>query len=393
MTSDGLHTEPAAGGHGTLVVQSPAPVQPAWATVFYETPDGAAYRHDRAAGELARLRRAAVDAGLDAVELTSALYPDAAVAARRDRARAELEELALGSVDGAGRAVAGVIPDLSDGELVELVLSRPQLELRADDELRRLSPDAATESYRCRPPFGLVFPRDHYVLGRHGCVLGRFRRPDRRPETAIAHLALRNLGCVVRELPPGLHLEGGDVLEGGSVSVAAHGFRTDEESVRFLLRSGAFRTDTVLVLPDAVRDPFAFHLDMYATVLGGALFVDSRHAKAMSSGCAVHRFDGTAYVPAAEGLSLAEACRTAGIRLHVCDGDDGRGFAYNVLPLPGHRTLLVPEKHVLPQIVTAAEEAGLAVRTIPFHEAHRMYGSLHCATNTLPATDRIGTPS
>jgi hypothetical protein len=97
--------------------------------------------------------------------------------------------------------------------------------------------------------------------------------------------------------------------------------------------------------------------------------------------------------PVAEDLSLTEACRTAGIRLHVVDGDDGRGFAYNALPLPDHRTLLVPEGHVLPQITAAAEDAGLAVRAIPFHEAHRMYGSLHCATNVLGTADRTGTAS
>lgn len=373
----------------SFLLQQPSSVQPSWATVFYETPDAKPYRGDLADREISQFQALLGKFGAEICQVTDLLLPS--VASDGPRARSGLERLARESVDF-GQRTATDLCALGDAALVELVISRPVLELRQDEGLREISPDAATESYRCRPPFGLVFPRDHYVLGRDRIFMGRFRRADRRPETAIVRLALDNLGCRLADpLPPGLHLEGGDVIGDGRVAVVSTGFRTDDAAVRHLLSEGAFDADVVITVPDQVRDPCAFHLDLFALLLGDVLFFHEAYAAAAGGHCAAYRRNGTAFTAGNENLTLEDACRAADLELRLLPPDTERPMMFNALVLPEDKRLVCAAGQVEPAIAQHAKLAGHVLTTVEFGEAHRQYGSLHCAANELPPSHLRGT--
>lgn len=127
-----------------------------------------------------------------------------------------------------------------------------------------------------RPLSNLYFTRDPLIATDRGVVLGRFKRPVRRPEVDLMRLVLEAIGVEPRYqvTDPGV-LEGGDFVAAGDYALLGVGARTNDDAVR-QLTTGAGAAALGYPHLAVVRDPEdgpallqqQMHLDTYFNLVG-----------------------------------------------------------------------------------------------------------------------------
>lgn len=375
----------AAPSGACALVQPPGAVQPPAMAVYM----GAAppYVPAEAEAQHARLRAALDAAGLPPVAMSTVLERAAAVPGPgRDRVMAAAGAAVSAPLPDRAAAARDALAGLTPAELVSVLLHRPGLELEADPDLARISPDTAYERYVLAPLFGLMFPRDHFVVTGRGPVLGRLVRRDRRREAAVVALVLSLIGrAPVAVCPDGAVLEGGDYLEVGDAALIGEGVRTDAAATRFLIESGAIDRDRVAILRDRVRDPAAFHLDHRVAAAGTRTVVAAADRLDDAARLCVDllaRAPGGGYRVEARTLTLRQALDRLAVTVVPAPEDAVAGFAVNLLAVPGDRAL-VPES-APGGYLEALAAAGIGPVPVPFEAFHRQHGGLHCAVQILP---------
>jgi N-dimethylarginine dimethylaminohydrolase len=377
-----------------LLVQRPGEVMPPEMGLFMGTEPP--YDPGRADAESDELGAALAELGADPVSPCAAL---------RTAPRATLAALAAAAVtsDDPDRlpGVRAALAAWSPADLAAIIVRRPGLRTHADPELAAISPDAAYESYELRPLFGLMFPRDHYVDLGDAVALGRLRRRDRARETAVVGAALEQL----RGRPAELTIAEGDCLEGGDAAVVpglavlSCGFRTGEAPAR-LLRDHLLATGhTVVVVRDGLRRPEEFHLDHWLALGPGLALVAADRLDDPGVRATVHRPPGgsgageTRVAGDDRALGLGAALAEAGVKVLPVGPDQVRRFAANVFFVPsvpsspsspGGEAAAVAATAAHADVAPLLEAHGVRVVGVPFDEHHKLFGSIHCAVNSVP---------
>jgi len=170
--------------------------------------------------------------------------------------------------EGAPPPVPGdIVGRLGFRDLVRILLERPIV------ESGEVSNDPALVS---RPLSNLYFTRDPLITTDRGVVVGRFKRPVRRPEASLMRLVLEALGVspLYEVTDPGV-LEGGDFVPAGEYALVGVGARTNPEAVRQLTTgpgSEALGYRHLAVVHDPEEGPALLqqemHLDTYFNIVG-----------------------------------------------------------------------------------------------------------------------------
>lgn len=356
-----------------FLMQDPGEVMPAEMALFMgEDPP---YDPGRAAAESAALKEALVDRGAECMSIRQILT---------DAPREALVDLATAAVgtDDPDRwpGIRAAFDSWSGDDLADIVIRRPHLRTHADPHLAEISPDASYESYEIRPLFGLMFPRDHYVDLGDSVALGRLRRQDRTRETAVVRTVLEQLRGRPAELTTeeGHWLEGGDAAVSQRLAVLSGGFRSSPEAMDRLRRQLLTGERAVISVHDGRRCPEEFHLDHWLALGRDIALVAADRLDDAEVSAAVHEDPD---VPAA-ATTLREALHATGTEVVPLSAAQQLLFAANSFFLPDGRTVLTStaaHKDLAPLL----EPRGIEVVSVPFDDHHKLFGSVHCALNTV----------
>lgn len=363
-----------------FLMQDPADVMPVEMSLFMGADPP--YDPGRATAESAALREALIRCGASVHSVREVLEraPRQAVA--------ELAAAAVGTSDPDRReAIRAALAAWSTADLVSIVIRQPHLRTHADPDIAAISPDACYESYELRPLYGLLFPRDHYVDMGGAVALGRLRRRDRRRETAAMAVALEHLRGRLPELSTNDagYLEGGDAAITQGLAVLNTGFRSSEETMRRLGSRLVSDGTTVIYVRDGLCRPEEFHLDHWLALGPGFALVAEDRLDSPSVPASLHTGPDR---PDLLEVTLGEALAEAGIKTIALTVQQLRRFAANILFLPSSRTALAATT-ARDELAPLLEPLGVEVVGVPFDEHHKLFGSIHCALNTVPAAPAV----
>ncbi|WP_405938543.1 arginine deiminase family protein [Streptomyces sp. NBC_00726] len=356
-----------------FLIQNPGDVMPAEMALFMgEDPP---YDPGRAAAESAALKEVLVSRGAECLSVRQLLTE-----APRE-ALVGLATAAIGT-DEPDRwpGIRAAFDSWSGNDLADIVIRRPHLRTHADPQLAEISPDAAYESYEIRPLFGLMFPRDHYVDLGDAVALGRLRRQDRARETAVVRTVLEQLRGRPAELTTeeGRWLEGGDAAVAERLAVLGGGFRSSPEAMDPLRRRLVTGDRAVISVRDGRRRPEEFHLDHWLALGPGLALVAEDRLDDADVSAVVHRGpdeSGTA-------TTLREALHATGTDVVPLSAGQQLLFAANSFFLPDERTVLTSSA-AHKELAPLLEPRGIEVVSVPFGHHHKLFGSVHCALNTV----------
>ncbi|WJV64310.1 arginine deiminase family protein [Pectobacteriaceae bacterium C52] len=363
-----------------VLLQLPSVAQPVTMSVFMETQQP--YLLRQADADVLALARSFNAAGILTAFLSDALFND-------DGPHVPIEEMQR----LAGRALrfADDVPEtrqrlaheqlacISRQALAEIVIHQPKLRLHYNDELGRISPDATYESYEINPLYGLLFPRDHFINVGGQPVFGRLKRQDRAREVEVVKKVVTAHGHRLVELEQ--LLEGGDYQENEFVSVINVGFRTEEQTLHFLLASGLLKTDVVLAVQDTWRNPEQFHLDHYVCLLRDTLLIDTRRADAIDrSTVSIYRRTPSGWRVTEENLTLRQAAQSADLKPILLDEKMMAAWCANAFSSGNHIWI----NNAAPsRLLDQLSARGYDIHPISFSEHQKQSGGIHCSTQLI----------
>ena len=263
-----------------------------------------------------------------------------------------------------------------------------------------------------RPLSNLYFTRDPLITTDRGVVLGRFKRPVRRPEVEVMRLVLEALGVdpLYEVVEPGV-LEGGDFVPAGDYALLGVGARTNLEAVR-QLTTGPGAAALGYAFLAVVRDPEQgpallqqqMHLDTYFSIVGERVcLVEASRIGIGVPGTPGGRIprvdvyakvpDGEDYrpVPGATGLAFPDFLRDhLGMQLVPLTFEDQDMYGCNVLCVrdmavlgsTGRDQELVHDRQLW-EYGRSLAAAGVEVELLDFSEIRKGYGANRCMTQVL----------
>jgi dimethylargininase len=241
---------------------------------------------------------------------------------------------------------------LAEGLLTHV--ERTQIDVALADRQHASYCDAlASSGWRIRPVDPIeqcpdsVFIEDAVVVVDDLAVITRPGAPSRRPETAGAEKAVRELGLAVTRIQEPGTLDGGDVLQVGSTVYVGRGSRTNAEGIRQLRALLAPRGRTVV--PVALGQ--VLHLKSAATALP----------------------DGTVLALA----DLADTTVFPSVRAVVEEA------GAHVVPLGGGDILIAASA---PRTATMLEDLGFTPVVVDISEFEKLEGCVTCLSVLLPST-------
>lgn len=227
-----------------------------------------------------------------------------------------------------------------------------------------------------------MFTRDPFLLTPKGIVLGRFKDATRRIETdtvakVLEGLKLPVLGQIVAE---GV-VEGGDFVTAADRVFICVGNRTNMEGALQLMHNDWIGSSIVAIVhyPED-GDMRAMHLDCYFGLAGKRHAVVWKHALEVATvsewrkGCG-----GEGYRMLREGVPFATYLASCGLDIIPVDDASQEKYACNLLDL-GNGHILTQERRTTQELIAR----GYRATFVPFDEAHKMYGGIHCAVQPLP---------
>ncbi|MDO7927707.1 arginine deiminase family protein [Pseudomonas sp. KFB-139] len=364
----------------TVLVQLPSIVQPVAMSVFMEAQQPYSLR--QADADVLALAASFNAAGIPTAFLSDALFNE-------DGPHVPLEDMR--QLAGNALRFADDIPQerqrlaheqltrSSRRELAEIIINQPKLRLHYDDELGRISPDATYETYEIHPLYGLLFPRDHFMNVGGQPVFGRLKRQDRAREVEVVKNVVAAHGYPLVELD---HvLEGGDYQENERVSIINTGFRTQVETLHFLLGSSLLKSDVVLAVEDGWHNPEQFHLDHYVSLLRGDLLIDTKRADAIDrSRVSLYHRTPSGWQLSQEHLTLRQAAEAVDLEPVLLDESMMSAWCANAFSLGKHVWI----DHNAPTgLLDRLSARGYDIHRVSFAEHQKQFGGIHCATQLI----------
>ncbi len=163
-----------------------------------------------------------------------------------------------------------VIGNLSDNQLVDVVLNNPTFKLRPTNLNTFMEPSLIT----INPLGSLLFCRDQQITTTKGIVIGRTRSSQRSGEHKIMEQVFKNLksnvlGVLNENYHKDAFLEGGDYFVAKKdLSMLGVGLRTSMKGAEYLMENDFLGTRYLAVVYDKEDlDQQRMHLDTYFNIL------------------------------------------------------------------------------------------------------------------------------
>jgi arginine deiminase len=228
----------------------------------------------------------------------------------------------------------------------------------------------------------LLYTRDPLIKTPKGIILGNMREPARKHDTEIMEKTLKILKQpIVYKCKEGEYLEGGDFLINCDTAFIGTGARTNMAAAKKLLKLNLYGTQRVVIIypehPD--KSMYRIHLDCTFSPFGckqcviwdDLTYKNSPHKRM----CVEYTLQTNgAYKKSCKPMSLYEYLQENNYTIFKVSTKSQHNYGTNILELSNGR-ILVQDEETHKKIKNSI--------FVPFHEIHKMYGGLHCSSNSI----------
>ncbi len=228
----------------------------------------------------------------------------------------------------------------------------------------------------------LLFTRDPFIKTPKGIILGNMREPVRKHDTEMIETIMKKFKQpIIYKCKQDEFLEGGDFLINCNTAFIGTGARTSINTAKKLLKLNLYGTKRVVIIypehPD--KSMYRIHLDCTFSPFGCkqcVIWDDLTHTNSIHKRLAIEytlQANGT-YKKTSKSKNLFEYLKDNQYNIIKVSTESQHNYGTNILEL-NNGNILVQDKETYKKI-----EGSIFV---PFHEIHKMYGGLHCATNSF----------
>jgi len=228
----------------------------------------------------------------------------------------------------------------------------------------------------------LLFVRDVFIRTDKGIILGNMKESVRKTETSIMATILKSFDLpIIYQCTDSEILEGGDFCIHNDIAFIATGTRTNLNAAKKLLDLNLYGTKKVAIIFSSYRDDdmHRIHLDCYFSpfrykqcVLWEELIRTQSNFEKMVIEY-IQQDDGT-YIQTTQPIRLYEFLINNKYDVIPLSTKSHYNYGCNILELNNGK-ILVQDEESYKKITNSIY--------IEFDEIHRMYGGLHCASNTF----------
>lgn len=228
----------------------------------------------------------------------------------------------------------------------------------------------------------LLYTRDPLIKTSKGMILGNMREPARKHDIEIMEKILHKLKQpVVYKCKEGEYLEGGDFLINCDTAFIGTGARSNMAAAKKLLKLNLYGTQRVVIIYPAHPDKsmYRIHLDCTFSPFGCkqcVIWDDLTHKNSLHTRLCIEytlRPNGT-YKKTGSSKSLYDYLKEQNYTIFKVSTQSQHNYGTNILELSnGH--ILVQDEETHKKIKNSI--------FVPFHEIHKMYGGLHCSSNSI----------
>lgn len=228
----------------------------------------------------------------------------------------------------------------------------------------------------------LLYTRDPFIKTKKGLVLGHMRQPIRKHDTELINNIMKKMNQPVLYRCKGEeYLEGGDYLMNCDTSFVGTGARSSMTAAKKLMKMDLYGTKKVVLIrpvrPD--KDMYRMHLDCVFSPFGCkqcVIWNDLIHKGSTHERLAVEytQQSNGKYKKTSKEMNLFDYLRENHYHIIPLSTKSQHNYGANLLEL-SNGSILVQDKETHQKIKGSI--------FIPFDEIHKMYGGLHCATNTF----------
>ena len=282
-----------------------------------------------------------------------------------------------------------VLSSMSNSDLVRAIINRPTVIIKESGINTGFSAE-----YIHEPLMNLYFLRDQSITTPKGHIMCRMNSSQRAPEVDIIEACYEQMGerAIYRIKGENSHLEGGDYIPFGTISLIGQGLRTNQEAINELLENDCFGHDTVVVVRERWKDQYQMHLDTYFNVIDKDLCTmcfNRFDAKDISD---INYLTMDMYVRSSgeknyrqderySGKGFREFLESRGVKIIRIGKEDADHYANNFLTIDARHIMSVAGQSKT--LETEYTNYGVCVEWVPLDNLIGGYGATHCMTQVL----------
>ena len=228
----------------------------------------------------------------------------------------------------------------------------------------------------------LLYTRDPFIKTPKGLILGNMKEPIRiHDRENIEKMMKKFHQPIIYKCTDEEKLEGGDFLINCDTAFLGTGARSNMVAAKKLLKLGLYGTKKVVIIypTQPEKSMYRIHLDCIFSPFGCKQCVIWNELTNKNS---VHKRIAIEYVLQDNGIykkkgkakNLVDYLKDNNYNIISLSNESQHNYGANILELENGK-ILVQDKETQTKI-----EGSIF---IPFHEIHKMYGGLHCSTNSF----------
>jgi arginine deiminase len=228
----------------------------------------------------------------------------------------------------------------------------------------------------------LLYTRDPFIKTPKGIILGNMKEPIRKYDTQLIEQIMKKFKQpIVYECKEDEKLEGGDFLINCNTAFIGTGSRTNMNAAKKLLKLKLYGTNRVVIIypvhPD--KSMYRIHLDCFFSPFGCkqcVIWDDLTYKNSIHKRMAIEytlQPNGT-YKKTSKHTNLVDYLKDKKYDIITVSTKSQHNYGTNLLEL-SNGTVIVQDEETHKKINNSI--------FIPFNEIHKMYGGLHCSTNSF----------
>ena len=228
----------------------------------------------------------------------------------------------------------------------------------------------------------LLYTRDPFIKTPKGLILGNMKEPIRiHDRENIEKMMKKFHQDIIYKCKDDEKLEGGDFLINCDTAFIGTGARSNMAAAKKLLKLGLYGTKKVVIIyptqPD--KSMYRIHLDCIFSPFGCkqcVIWNELTHKNSIRKRIAIEYVlqDNGIYKKKGKAKNLIDYLKDNNYNIISLSDESQNNYGANILELENGK-ILVQDKETHSKI-----EGSIFV---PFNEIHKMYGGLHCSTNSF----------
>lgn len=228
----------------------------------------------------------------------------------------------------------------------------------------------------------LLYTRDPFIRTPKGLVLGNMKELARKHDREIIEAIMKKFHQpIIYKCKEDEKLEGGDYLINCNTSFLGTGARSNMNAAKKLLKLGLYGTEKVVIIYPVQPEEsmYRIHLDCIFSPFGCkqcVIWDDLTHQNSTHKRMAIEytlQNNGT-YKKSCKAKNFVDYLKDNNYNVITLSKESQHNYGANILELDNGKVLVQ-------DVETHKKIKGSIF--VPFHEIHKMYGGLHCSTNSF----------